>query len=83
MITFTMPDFPDPVVPPIRTFRRRIRALTGRPSSNSPSSHGPGYRGVRLAGPVDRLGVRVSFDNPQDYPVGPVRVGNRADATRA
>ena len=37
---FTMPDFPDPVVPPIRTLRRSIQTSTLRPSSNSPSSTG-------------------------------------------
>ena len=81
MITFTMPDFPDPVVPPIRTFLRRIRALTGRPSSRAELmaavievSGWPGHS--------DPLGVRISFDNPQDYPATLGRGRDRADASR-
>src|SRR5271165_1957681 len=39
-MTFTMPDFPAPVVPPIRACRRRNRTCTGWPSSDRPSSAG-------------------------------------------
>jgi len=37
---FTIPDFPEPVVPPIRMLRRSIQISALRPSSKSPSPAG-------------------------------------------
>ena len=40
MMTLRIPDFPDPMIPPISTFLRSSRTCTGRPSSDRPISIG-------------------------------------------
>jgi hypothetical protein len=79
-MTFTIPDFPDPVLPPIKMLPRSIEISTFRPSSNSPSSTGWTIELLSAPGPGDISGVRGGIDYPQDNRVRTRMVGEDPDA---